>query len=138
MSRAGDLRFPGKAIPRQDSEGRVVSRHRLFSASLYCFHDPMNSSRSVQDPCPVCGRPINRGPSADRHHWLPRSRGGRDSDAIHVVCHRKIHSVFTPKELASDYGTPEAVRAHPEIAAFVRWVRRKPPDFIDSHARPRR
>ena len=88
--------------------------------------------------CPVCGRPIVPGPSADRHHWLPRSRGGRDAEAIHVVCHRKIHSVFTPKELASVYGTPEAVRAHPEIAAFVRWVRRKPPVFVDSHAKPKK
>lgn len=96
------------------------------------------NSRESHAPCPVCGRPVVPGPSADRHHWLPRSRGGRDSGAIHVVCHRKIHSVFTPKELAVQYGTPEAVRSHPDIAAFVRWVRRKPPGFIDSHARPKK
>lgn len=90
-----------------------------------------------QEPCPVCGRPIVEGPSADRHHWRPKSRGGRTTEVIHVVCHRKIHSVFTPKELASEYGTPEAVRDHREIRKFVRWARKKPPEFLDSHKRPR-
>ncbi len=89
------------------------------------------------EPCPVCGRPIIEGPGADRHHWLPKSRGGCASELIHVVCHRKLHSLFTPKELASDYGTPEAVRSHPEIRKFVAWVRRKPPEFVDSHKKPR-
>jgi hypothetical protein len=90
------------------------------------------------EPCPVCGRPIVEGPGADRYHWLPKSRGGRASEAIHVVCHRKLHSVFTPKELASDYDTPEAVRAHTEIAKFIRWVRRKPPEYIDRHEKPKK
>ncbi len=93
--------------------------------------------KSDQEPCPVCGRPIVGGPSVDRHHWLPKSRGGKTTEAIHVVCHRKIHSVFTPKELAAEYGTPEAVRAHPEMNKFIRWVRKKPPEFLDSHKRPR-
>ena len=90
------------------------------------------------EPCPVCGRPIVEGPGADRHHWLPKSRGGSASEAIHVVCHLKLHSVFTTKELASDYGAPEAVRAHPEIAKFIRWVRRKPPEYIDRHEKPKK
>ena len=96
--------------------------------------------RTTQDsePCPLCGRPIVEGPGADRHHWLPKSRGGRASEAIHVICHRKLHSVFTPKELAAVYGTPEAVRAHPEIAKFIRWIRRKPPGYIDRHDKPKK
>ncbi len=69
------------------------------------------------------------GPSVDRHHFLPKSEGGRERRWVHRVCHRKLHSLFTERELARDYATPEAVRAHPEVDRFVRWLRRKPPEF---------
>jgi len=69
------------------------------------------------------------GPSVDRHHFLPRSEGGRESRPVHRVCHRKLHSLFTERELARGYATPEAIRAHPEVARFVAWVRGKHPEF---------
>jgi len=31
-----------------------------------------------------------------------------------------------------------AVRAHPEIAKFIRWIRRKPPGYIDRHDKPKK
>lgn len=71
------------------------------------------------------------GPSVDRHHWVPKSEGGRATDFIHVICHRMIHRVFDECALAMDYADPEAVRAHAEIARFVAWVRRKPADYVD-------
>ncbi|WP_227010341.1 HNH endonuclease [Pelagibius marinus] len=89
-------------------------------------------------PCPVCGREMIEGPSVDRHHWVPKSAGGRATDDIHVVCHRMIHRVFDERELATGYADPEAVRAHPEIEAFVKWVRRKPADYIDWPKSPRK
>lgn len=81
--------------------------------------------------CPICGRPMIPGGSVDRHHWSPRGRGGRESDCLHVICHRMIHRVFDEKELARDYADPESVRVHPAMAGFVRWVRRKPADYLD-------
>lgn len=69
------------------------------------------------------------GPSVDRHHFVPRSEGGRVAEPLHRVCHRKLHSLWTERELATLYNTPEAIRAHPEIARFVAWLRRKPPEF---------
>lgn len=69
------------------------------------------------------------GPSVDRHHFLPRAEGGRDSAAVHRICHRKLHTLWSERELAVLYSTPEAIRAHPEIRRFVDWVRRKPPEF---------
>ncbi|WP_340117416.1 HNH endonuclease [Pelagibius sp. 7325] len=77
------------------------------------------------------------GASVDRHHWVPKSEGGRETDCIHVVCHRMIHRVFDERALATDYADPEAVRAHPEIARFVTWVRRKPADYVDWPKEPR-
>lgn len=80
-------------------------------------------------PCPICGRAMVRGPSVDRHHFLPRSEGGREARPVHRICHRKLHSLFTERELATSYATPEAVRANPEIARFVRWLDGKHPEF---------
>ena len=92
----------------------------------------------VLGPCPLCGRDMLDGPSVDRHHWVPRSEGGRLAEPMHTVCHRKLHAVFTERELAVVYNTAEAVRRHPDIRAFVAWVSRKPPEFVDWHRRPRR
>jgi hypothetical protein len=89
-------------------------------------------------PCPLCGRPMLPGPSVDRHHWVPRKEGGREASPLHAVCHRKIHAVLSEREIATAYRTPEALRGHPEIAAFLRWVARKPPEFVDWHRSPRR
>jgi hypothetical protein len=78
---------------------------------------------------------------ADRHHWTPKCRGGKVTDLIHRICHRKIHSVFTEKELEREFNSPEKLRDHPEIAKFIAWVARKPHDFYDgsvTHKRKRR
>jgi len=80
--------------------------------------------------CPLCGRPMMAGPSVDAHHLVPKSEGGRATIILHRICHRRIHAEFTEKELRSRYNTPEALRSHPAIADFIRWVARKPPEFM--------
>jgi hypothetical protein len=93
-------------------------------------------SEELLGPCPVCGREMIAGPSVDRHHWQPKSRGGREAEPLHLICHRKLHSLFTEKELATTYATPEAVRQHPQMQTFIQWVRRRPSEFIDRHKKP--
>lgn len=78
------------------------------------------------------------GPSVNLHHLVPRSHGGRDSEAVHRVCHNKIHAELSEKELAQSYRSWEALRGHPEIARFICWVRRKHPEFIDWNKSPRK
>lgn len=41
-------------------------------------------------------------------------------------CHRQIHAVLTEKQLGARYNTREALLAHPAIARFVHWIRRRP------------
>ena len=41
-------------------------------------------------------------------------------------------------ELAPDYDTPEKLRAHPRLAAFVKWVAKRPPGFHKRSAGGRR
>lgn len=65
----------------------------------------------------------------NEHHPVPKSRGGRVKHRIHVVCHSKIHSLFSEKELEREYSDFASLREHPEIVKFVRWVRKKPPGY---------
>jgi 5-methylcytosine-specific restriction endonuclease McrA len=81
-----------------------------------------------EDPCPLCGRPLGT-VQVDRHHLIPKTFKGRDQYPIHKICHRKIHSAFTERELLQTYHTWEALRAHDDIAAFVAWVAKKPAGF---------
>ncbi len=60
---------------------------------------------------------------------MPKSRGGRHTEPVHPICHRTIHATLTNKELERDFHTPDRLRTHPDIAAFVRWVEGKPSDF---------
>lgn len=81
--------------------------------------------------CPICGRPMIAGSSVNEHHFVPKSRKGREKRPLHRICHRKIHSLFTEKELEVTYNTPESLVAHPEMAKFIAWVAKKPPEFYD-------
>ncbi|MEM1133414.1 MAG: HNH endonuclease [Pseudomonadota bacterium] len=90
-------------------------------------------SGNAQELCWLCKRPLGR--RVEWHHPVPKSRGGRETVAVHPICHRTIHATFSNAELARHYATPEALRAHPDIARFVAWVAGKPPDF---HAPTRR
>lgn len=90
--------------------------------------------------CPICGRDMIKGPSIDRHHFLPKCRGGKETEFVHRICHRKIHSLFTEKELEKTYFTSESIKLNPEIQKFVKWVSKKDPHFYDStitHSRKR-
>ncbi|MEA1676752.1 HNH endonuclease signature motif containing protein [Nitrospirillum sp. BR 11163] len=87
--------------------------------------------------CVLCGRPLVPGPSVEQHHLVPRSAGGRETVPLHRVCHRKIHAELSERDLAGAYATVDALRAHPAIAAFIRWVANKPPEFV-TRTEPRR
>ena len=88
--------------------------------------------------CPLCGREMLLGGSINEHHLVPRTHGGIAKVLMHRVCHSKIHSVFNERELAEFYHTFDRLRSHPEIALFIKWVRRQPPEFNGKHDRPRR
>lgn len=82
---------------------------------------------SAPESCALCERPL--GARIQWHHWVPKSRGGREMGALHPICHRAIHAAIPNAELARRYASPEALRAHPDIARFLTWVEGKPPDF---------
>jgi hypothetical protein len=79
--------------------------------------------------CPLCERPIPPA-QADRHHLVPKSKGGRATEYLHRICHRQIHALLSEGELASQFATVDALLQHPEIQAFVAWVKSKPDNFF--------
>ena len=83
------------------------------------------------ESCALCERSLGR--RVEKHHVVPKSKGGTELVAIHPICHRKIHKVFTNTELAR-IGTIEGLKAEPEIRRFISWVRKRPVDF---HSRTR-
>ena len=78
-------------------------------------------------PCGLCGRPFPR-PALTRHHCKPKSRGGTAGDVELVCsqCHGMVHATFTNQTLAALYPTIDQLRAAPELAAFLTWVRKQP------------
>ncbi|RVU38294.1 HNH endonuclease [Hwanghaeella grinnelliae] len=99
---------------------------------------PVRTQPATLGPCPICGRPLIEGPSIDRHHWIPRSKGGSGWSTLHRICHKKIHSLFSEDTLAKEFSSAEALLAHPDIQTFVKWVRKQPPELIGRHAKPNR
>ncbi|MEM0996525.1 MAG: HNH endonuclease [Bacteroidota bacterium] len=85
----------------------------------------------ILGPCPICGRDLIAGKSVNEHHLIPKTFKGRETVTLHIICHTKIHSVFTERELLTHYHTPERIRKHPEMAKFIKWVSKKEPDFRD-------
>lgn len=84
---------------------------------------------TIPEACWLCARPLGR--RVEWHHPLPRSRGGREVVPLHPICHRAIHANFSNVELARSGGL-DALRAHPALAKFLKWIADKPADF---HAR---
>lgn len=76
--------------------------------------------------CELCNRPL--GEKTEKHHIVPKSKGGKETVEIHPICHRKIHKVFSRTELAN-LGTISALKDNPDIKKFIKWLKNKPPDF---------
>lgn len=90
--------------------------------------------------CPICNRELGSKDHISKHHLTPKSQGGRYSETIliHNICHQKIHSVFTEKELKEEFHSVEKLIGHEEIAKFIKWVAKKDPDFYQRNRRMKR
>ncbi|NDR58549.1 hypothetical protein [Aliiruegeria sabulilitoris] len=90
--------------------------------------------------CPLCGRPIPADVRQSLHHLVPKLRGGKGGATVllHQICHNEIHATLSETELARNYSSIEALRAHPRIEKFIRWISRRPPEFYSRTPGPRR
>jgi hypothetical protein len=79
-------------------------------------------------PCSLCGRPFAR-TQLTQHHCLPRQKGGtrEDVELLCPQCHGMVHATYTNATLARLYPTIDDLRHAPELAPFLKWVRKQPP-----------
>jgi 5-methylcytosine-specific restriction endonuclease McrA len=117
------------ALRRADATAAGQTRgERLASGTGHHHICGMNEPH-----CPLCGRLLGT-INVDRHHLVPKSFKGKEQFLVHKICHRKIHSVFTERQLAQSFHSWDALQADPDIRAFIDWVARKPPAFYTSTA----
>ena len=90
------------------------------------LNDLINKPSLDTQYCVLCDRPLGR--RIEAHHIIPKSKGGTQTVNIHPICHRKIHKVFSNSDLAR-LATIDALKPHPDIQTFVRWLSGKDPDF---------
>jgi hypothetical protein len=80
--------------------------------------------------CPLCARLIPAS-QRDAHHLIPKSKGGKQTEFLHRICHRQVHALFNETELMRSYNTLEALLSDSEMQRFVAWVKLKPDDFFE-------
>ena len=84
----------------------------------------MNSEK-----CPLCQRPLGS-VNVDKHHLIPKTFGGKkETTLMHKICHRKLHSCLTEREMLNYYHTIERLLENEDIMKFVKWVQTKSIDF---------
>jgi len=92
-----------------------------------------------KDKCPLCGRQLGN-KNISKHHLKPKSQGGKHSETVwlHNICHQKIHSLFTEKELKRRFYTIDLLREDEAIQTFIKWVAKKDPSYYERNARAKR
>lgn len=104
----------------------VIGRiKRLQSAARSQIESTKPDELSI---CNLCDRPIPPH-LRDAHHLIPKSRGGVDTVFLHRACHKQVHALFTETELEKNYSSMNALREHPELARFIKWIQDKPSNF---------
>jgi 5-methylcytosine-specific restriction protein A len=89
--------------------------------------------------CALCGRLFAK-KQLTKHHCLPREKGGTHEDVALICsqCHGMIHCTYTNGTLAVLYPTIEQLRQAPELAPYLRWVRKQPSSRRKRNASRRR
>lgn len=83
--------------------------------------------------CPICDRDMIPGKSLDDHHLIPRTFKGKEKITLHMICHKKLHSCITEREMQHYYHTVERLLEHEEIQKFVKWVKKKDPEYYSGN-----
>ena len=78
--------------------------------------------------CPICKR-LTPEKYQEKHHLVPRAKKGKETERVCINCGDMVHKTFTNNELRDVYNTIEAIKAHPAIQKWIKWIRKKPDSF---------
>ena len=81
--------------------------------------------------CPICDRPLGT-LNVNEHHWRPKCFKNKEKSPMHMICHNKIHSIWTERELEKEFFEPERIRENDEMQRYIKWVSKFPPAFYES------
>ena len=93
----------------------------------------------VVQPCELCGRSV---PEVTEHHLIPKSTHTRSVKAKYrgeektrkawfcIPCHNQIHWLFKNKAIQREMDTIDKIKANPEMAKFIEWIKDKPSGFL--------
>ena len=98
-----------------------MSRRDRQRAELERFYETQEPLR-----CVLCDHEYERR-ELTKHHVVPKSRGGRETELVCRPCHEQIHAVYTEKELEADFGTIEALRNAPKLQSWITFIRKRKP-----------
>lgn len=118
----------------------------MAEKTLRLYKDPTRIEMMLNDKnpeyrglCPICDRPMYElQGSINRHHFVPKSKGGKEQEFAHTICHNQIHALWSETELARQYSDPELIRADPDMQKFIKWVQKKDPLFYEKTRRSNR
>ncbi|MFP7693049.1 HNH nuclease-like protein HlpB [Bacillus subtilis] len=79
--------------------------------------------------CELCGRSDVQ---LTEHHLTPKEEGGTFLPTVMlcIPCHKQIHALYTNQELAVRLNGMAELRSDPELARFVKWIRKQPPEKL--------
>ena len=84
----------------------------------------MLPSRGRAVTCELCHRRVDQ---YTVHHLVPRARGGRSGPKANLcpTCHRQVHALFSETTLVRELHSIDLLRANPQVAAYLKWVRKQ-------------
>lgn len=82
------------------------------------------------EACAICNRELAE--PADLHHLIPKTFGGKQLIRLHRICHQKLHTVFSERELLHFKGDLIPIVENEQMRTFITWVRKKDPGFYDT------
>ncbi len=88
-------------------------------------------------PCELCEPEVDE---VTKHHLIPRTsqsnkRNKKQFERSDVrtriallccPCHKQVHAILTEKQLERECNTLDLLRAHPEMAKFLNWIKDRP------------
>jgi ribosomal protein L37E len=68
--------------------------------------------------CALCGITNKK---LTKHHWVPKSLGGRKTSAICQRCHLFLHGLISNSKMKETFPSLERTQEHPVVKEYIKW-----------------